>query len=256
MIMQSLYRLLPMTNKLRGMPDMMEKLLEIQQKDKKLTELVDRMQSEPARVNSLKEDCNAKKEKVAESKESQKQITVKRNSLETEVGSLTEKINKCQGQLYQLKSNEEYRAMEKEIDGLIAKKSDMEDQILQYLEDFDEAGKYVTSTEGVLKEADKALAQEEAKLKEDLAVMESEKKELESAIDSMSKEINPAVYKTYLRIAKKSPGEAIVPLEDGICGGCHMLLPPNSLNEVMKSTETNIVTCSNCARILYYNKQQ
>lgn len=235
---------------------MMEKLLEIQQLDKRLSDIVLQLETEPARVNSLKEDCAAKKANVVEIKDLQKQITVKRNSLETEVGLLSEKIKKCQTQLYQLKSNEDYRAMEKEIDGLIAKKSDLEDDILQCFDDFDQAGKDIVVADGILQEANKILLLEEAKLKEDIVKLESEKKGIEDIIEINAKDVAPLVYKAYTRIAKKNPGEALVPIEDGICGGCHILLPPNTLNEVMKTTRTNIVTCENCARILYYNQQQ
>lgn len=238
------------------MPASVEKMLLMQEKDKHLLKLEEQMKEEPARVNSLKEDCDAKKNILEETKQKQKQMLVNRNSLETEVGSLSEKINKCQGQLYQLKSNEDYRAMEKEIDGMIAKKSDLEDQIIQSMEDYDEAAKEVKLKEDILKESEAVLAKEQEKLKQDLLVIEGDKKKLEEEVEGLAKGIDTAVLNLYKRISLNKPGAALAPIEDGICGGCNMLLRPNALNEVMKSSDKNIVTCENCARILYYIEQQ
>ena len=38
----------------------------------------------------------------------------------------------------------------------------------------------------------------------------------------------------------------------GVCGGCHMRLPPQLLVFCQASKE--IITCSNCGRILYYTR--
>jgi predicted nucleic acid-binding Zn-ribbon protein len=51
---------------------------------------------------------------------------------------------------------------------------------------------------------------------------------------------------------KNKGTNVIVGVQHGVCGGCHMKLPA----QIMVSTqaEQEIVTCSNCGRILYYTR--
>ena len=42
---------------------------------------------------------------------------------------------------------------------------------------------------------------------------------------------------------------ALVALEDGVCGGCHMQLPPYVVHATKK--HSSIVLCEYCGRILY-----
>jgi len=53
------------------------------------------------------------------------------------------------------------------------------------------------------------------------------------------------------RFAKviETKGNAIVPLENGICMGCHFQVPVYIKDEVAKS---KAVTCTNCGRFLYF----
>jgi predicted nucleic acid-binding Zn-ribbon protein len=49
---------------------------------------------------------------------------------------------------------------------------------------------------------------------------------------------------------KHKGGRVIVGVQHGVCGGCHMKLPPQLVISTQNAQE--LVTCSNCGRILYY----
>ena len=52
----------------------------------------------------------------------------------------------------------------------------------------------------------------------------------------------------------RSKGEhVVVGVDRGVCGGCHMKLPPQLL--VMCQADRELVGCSNCGRILYYTRE-
>ncbi len=49
----------------------------------------------------------------------------------------------------------------------------------------------------------------------------------------------------------RSKGEnVVVGVDHGVCGGCHMKLPPQLV--ISCQARKDIITCSNCGRILYY----
>ena len=56
----------------------------------------------------------------------------------------------------------------------------------------------------------------------------------------------------YERLLKNKGATAIVGVEHGVCGGCHMKLPAQIL--VSCRAQQEIVTCINCGRILYYTR--
>jgi len=59
---------------------------------------------------------------------------------------------------------------------------------------------------------------------------------------------------TYERVLASREGLALVPLVNDSCGGCHMVQPPQVVNEV--SLKATLVTCENCNRILYVDESR
>jgi len=43
-------------------------------------------------------------------------------------------------------------------------------------------------------------------------------------------------------------------VEHSSCGGCHMKLPTQIVTTCRAQSESEIVTCPNCGRILYYDR--
>ena len=73
--------------------------------------------------------------------------------------------------------------------------------------------------------------------------------QLESAIEDMWKQLPAPVAEKFRRIEKKSL-LGIVPIANGVCSACGMVLPVSLVHEVHAAAQ--LYTCPNCARILYY----
>ena len=61
--------------------------------------------------------------------------------------------------------------------------------------------------------------------------------------------ISDAIVAKYERIRDLKNGVGIVNISDGTCGGCHMELPPQIINNT--KTGNGITVCERCSRILY-----
>jgi predicted nucleic acid-binding Zn-ribbon protein len=56
----------------------------------------------------------------------------------------------------------------------------------------------------------------------------------------------------YERLLKSKGSNVVVGVQHGVCGGCHMKLPPQLL--IACQAHKELVTCSNCGRILYHTR--
>ena len=89
------------------------------------------------------------------------------------------------------------------------------------------------------------LGEREQNLSKELGELESNRGELASAVDETTRG-------RYERLLKSKGDSAIVGVNHGVCGGCHMKLPAQVL--ITSQGQQEIVTCTNCGRILYYTR--
>lgn len=67
--------------------------------------------------------------------------------------------------------------------------------------------------------------------------------------DKLKSSVTPHVFNLYEKLYRAREGQALAKIEDGVCGGCHVVLPTKELPFVAEAK--NIVQCWNCQRILY-----
>ncbi|MDD2237536.1 MAG: PTS sugar transporter subunit IIA [Kiritimatiellae bacterium] len=73
--------------------------------------------------------------------------------------------------------------------------------------------------------------------------------QLKKAIDTYLEALPPDLGEQFIKLQKKHH-IAIVPISNGTCTGCGMALPVSRVHAVRAATELH--TCPNCARILYF----
>ena len=66
--------------------------------------------------------------------------------------------------------------------------------------------------------------------------------------DEAAKGVETTLLKRYDRVVKMR-GIAVVPLKGDDCGGCHMSLPPQLVNTILR--HESIEACPQCHRLLY-----
>lgn len=148
-----------------------------------------------------------------------------------------------------IKTNKEFLALQREIDVARKRKNTLEDQILTLMEKRD---RQLKERETILKgfEADKAV------LDEKKAALTSQSAELASVIagdrsriDALRATVERGLLSRYDRIKSNRKGIAVVACLDGICHGCHMRIPPQVFNELVRGDK--LINCPTCQRILY-----
>ena len=173
-----------------------------------------------------------------------------RKSKERELEDVTAEQRKRQSRLYEIKTNEEYSAVLKEIEGLKERRSKLEDEILELLDQIEAAQGVVRSEEARFQEREKTFEEQrttkEGELKrlyEDLGRQQEERGHQASRVE-------PGLLQTYQRLVRSRGGVAVVPVKDGSCLGCYVALTPQTYNELRRGDV--LLTCANCQRILYW----
>ena len=234
------------------MLEVIEKLLILQDRDRKIR----RVQTELAHIEPERQSLKAKLTGTQTALENArlrvKQIESERKRLELDVESKKSQIEKYANQQLQTRKNEEYRALAHEIETCKADINKIEDQEIVLMEQGEQAQKNMVAA---TREADAAkklveeqiskLGEREQNLSKELGELESNRGELASAVDETTRG-------RYERLLKSKGDSAIVGVNHGVCGGCHMKLPAQVL--ITSQGQQEIVTCTNCGRILYYTR--
>jgi predicted nucleic acid-binding Zn-ribbon protein len=234
------------------MLEAIEKLLVLQDRDRQILHLqgeLDRIEPQRQMLNSRAAGAQTS---LDAAKNRAKHIESERKKLELEVESKKQQIEKYSLQQFQTKKNEEYRALAHEIELCKQAIVKLDDQQIELMEQAEGVQRDVQAANQASAEARKAadgqiadLAKREENLKKELAELESNRAELLAAVD-------PSAASRYERLLRNKGATVVVGVQHGVCGGCHMKLPAQIL--VTCQAQTEIVTCINCGRILYYTR--
>ena len=234
------------------MQETIEKLLILQDRDRKIR----RMRAELAHIEperqSLKAKLGGAQTALEIAKTRVKQLESNRKDLELEVQAKKQLIEKYANQQLQTRKNEEYRALNHEIEMCKSDIFKIEDQEIELMEQSEVAQKEVVRATQAANEArqlvDDQVAQlgtREQNLTKELGELEANRGELAGAVDDSARG-------RYERLMRSKGENVVVGVQHGVCGGCHMKLPPQLI--VLCQAAKELVTCSNCGRILYYTR--
>lgn len=229
--------------------DQLRILVDLQKIDGEIFCLRRQLQANPAAAARLKEEHQRFTLGLQQAEQRYKGLEVKRNQKETDLGQKEEQLKKLQVQLFQLKTNKEYSAMQKEIEGFKADKSVLEEEVLRIMEEIDGAKAQVVAEREQLKVREAELKSRLDAIEQESQKMRASAEELKAKRREALPKVDPGILAQYERILERKEGTALVPVVGDSCGGCHMILPPQAVNEVLANTR--LVPCESCARILY-----
>ena len=203
----------------------------------------------PAKVAELKDDFESKKLVLSTLEEEHKKIQVRKKEKELDLATKEESISKCNAQLYQLKTNQEYKAKLKEIESLKADVSVIEEDILKIMDETDGKNKELSEKKGLIQQEELQAKTEIAKIEEEIKELDIKVKGLEDKRKIVSQNIDRSLLARYEHLLDNRGGLALVPLQGFSCGGCFMNLPAEVMNKVKQYHE--VIECEFCARMLY-----
>ena len=227
----------------------LKKLIRLQAIDLAIQELRTTTGAFPAKSKALDEKLSNALAGVERTKDAIKNNQSGRKELESKVTDLEAKISKYREQLMSVKTNEEYKAMVKEIDYSQEAISKVEDQILTLMEASETLAQDLKAAESVLREDEKIVQTDRVSLEEinlkDTATLKAYLEER----TGLEKEVSEDILMRYEQVRNARGGIALASASDEACDVCNVRMRPQVFQEVRRND--NIIACESCRRILY-----
>jgi len=223
-------------------------LYALQQVDSQLQEIHELKGDLPSIVDDLESKFNEMKTKLKNLTDAVKQAKVDRDQADLEIIDLAEKVEKYKGQQLHVKSNKQYDALTKEIEGAEHRTVKLEKE-MELLEGKMQLAK--TDADATAKELEVLTSELDEKRKELKEVNKEHEKEelkLQHEREKIVARIEKAEIERYMRIRDAKGGKAVVPVKRGACGGCFSRVPPQKILEIRQNSR--FFQCENCGRIL------
>ncbi|MBW1826793.1 MAG: hypothetical protein JRF45_11930 [Deltaproteobacteria bacterium] len=169
---------------------------------------------------------------------------------ESDIQLNLEKEQKIQAKLRSVKNNKEYQALLKEIEDVRRKNSEIEDEMIDFLDRMDITEKIITTKKDEYINIFEDAKSEKESIKQNAEARKKRLAELDMEGAEVSRLIDPELLKRYLIIKEQSPGGlAVVLVKDAVCHGCNVNIPPQLYNELFRCDSLRF--CPNCQRIIY-----
>ena len=222
-------------------------LLELQKLDDELTTLEEEHRALPARRDAFAAQQAAAEERLAASREAVRLAEVGQRQAERDLQDREAAAAKLEGQQHQVKTNEAYTALLREIDHAREAVSLCETRILEAMEATQASGAAAAAAEAEAKAAreraesgDRSLSVREGELAARIVLLREQRSGVRGQVERSLAEL-------YERIAaRKRP--AVVTVTRGICTGCRVDIPPQTFVDLQR--RKRVVTCERCQRIL------
>ena len=227
----------------------LKQLIRLQAIDLSIQELRARIDRFPGISKALDEKLRSAQAAVATAQEKAKSNQGTRKKLEGEITAAESKISKYRDQMMSVKTNEEYRALQHEIEHAQQGIRKVEDEILNLMMEAEAGQSELKAAEAHLKEDQQKVNTERKQLEEenkrDLGALEAyvkERKEIDASV-------SPDLISRYERVRKLRGGIGVAAARNEVCEICQVRIRPQVFQEIRRNDQ--IIACDACQRILY-----
>jgi len=170
-------------------------------------------------------------------------------SAEWEIDDLTSKITTLEQKLYggSIGNPKELASLQHEVEGLKARRNQLEDRALEIMEQVELSKARVTNMSGELKRLEAEWQREQEHLTTDIEQLKTTLSGLEHKRRLMLARIDPQIINLYQEL-KEQKGTAVARVDQGTCCGCQISL---STSELQRVRGGSLVRCGSCGRILF-----
>jgi uncharacterized protein len=227
-------------------------LVNLQEIDARIYELEKDREQIPARLKEIEKILDTKKSELSTELNQLDEAEMARRLAESDLKAEKEKIKKWEARLSDIKGNRDYQALSREIEATRKANLGIEDEILRKMQEIEDLKSSLAGKQAELDELENGLSQERAELETKLESINATIAGEGEGREQARVKVDPSWYQQYQTIKSRREGVAVVPVKDEHCQGCHMGIPPQLYNIVLRGEQ--IESCPYCSRIFYYEK--
>jgi predicted nucleic acid-binding Zn-ribbon protein len=227
----------------------LEQLLILQDRQQKIRHIQAEIKTLPLERAHLESQLATTEASVESLKQKGRQVEVERKNLELDVGTRTESIARLKTQQYQTRKNDEFQAIGHEIERYENEIRKLEDQELELMIEADKLKGEVEAADKSARATKESISRQLTDLETKSKALGSQQQDLETEREGLAAQIDDDLLDQFERLFNSKGDAAVVAVEHGVCTGCHMKVTTATAARVKAGKE--IVSCENCARILY-----
>ena len=227
-----------------------EALLVLQERDVRVANLTAELNQLPDQMSAVEDDLARRTAKFDALKNGTRQIEADRKKIDLDVQAKQVAISRYKSQQQQTRKNEEFSALNHEIEHAEKDISALEDSELELMEAYDKGLAAVAEAQKELLVFQEKAKQRKAELEKRTAGVSADLVKAEEQQKAAESTVAEDVLARYRRILKSKRDVALVPIRHGACGGCHMKVTPQT--SLSAKAGDQLVSCDNCGRLVYW----
>ena len=208
----------------------------------------------PLKILKLEEELNAYRMNFENDNDRLESLRKERRKAEQIAQELEGKLEKSRIKLGNIKSNKEYAAALKEIEDMTREKEKVEDGILDLMEEIEKWEKKCLENGKELERFQRNFDLDKKRIEEDLDRLNKESVVLEKKRQKLSHGIEGDLLSKYDFLKVRKNGVAIASVIGAVCQLCHMNIPPQRFNELIRCN--SLMSCPNCHRLIYWGEDE
>jgi hypothetical protein len=228
-----------------------ERIVRLQGLDLRAAELRKEIATLPKLIAEIEKALESHKRKLEADQAVLVSNQKERKRIEGEVQMQQQKISKYRDQMASAKTNEQFRAFQKEIDFCEQEIRKFEDRTLELMDQSESLGANVKLAETALAKEKAVVDKRKAEARERTGVDQAALNTITAERAALCAEIAPALLGQYERLSRKFPTGAISDATKGRCSACRLEIRPQLFQDIRKREK--LFVCENCGRMLHYN---
>ena len=230
------------------MLEQLKKLYEIQQIDSEITELENQQSALLEKLQELETKSEELNDQVNSIGIDVERAARDAKDLEATVEADKMKIKKWENRLNDIRNQREYQALSRETENARRVTKDNEAKILEHWELKEKHQSKLEQTRSDLESIRSQISEEKSGSDSSGNELTTKLDTLRSGRSELSPDIKPSLLKRYDQVRQKRRGQGLAVVSGGTCQACHMMLPPQLYNTILRGE--SIETCPSCLRFL------
>ncbi|WP_194844258.1 zinc ribbon domain regulatory protein CdsZ [Candidatus Clavichlamydia salmonicola] len=232
------------------MQDSFQAILGIQELDIKMICLMKvkrEHQKELEKIRLLKSDI---REKVQNKETELAELKEEIQEGENQIKASEERILHLESQQASVKKMDEFNALTQEMSLAGKERRALEHRLSDLMDKLVGEEDLIVSLKENLNSTEENSTSLEKDIEESIRKINEEGRVLLSTRQEAVENVDQDFFKIYERLLKNKKDRIVVPIENRVCSGCHIVLTPQHENLIRK--RNRLVFCEHCSRILYW----
>ena len=231
--------------------DIFEKLKKLQTILVKKYELEQKIEEAPKQLGSQEELLARMKKEYIEKSTEYDSVKSEVLKLKLELEEAEKSRESGEKGMDNIQTHREYEALEKQIKDATEKENEVRREMQKQEKLLEDIKETLKINEDMISAQENDLSASKDSLNKELESYNKELNSLKRSEDKITPDLDQEILFKFQRIIQRN-SEGIVAVKNGVCTGCHMILPAQFANTVREGENINF--CPYCSRILFYEE--